>query len=397
MVKIERAERIQSLPPYLFAELDRKRDEVRGRGVDVIDLGVGDPDLPTPEHIRKAAHAAIDDPANHKYPSYAGMARFREAVATWYGRRFDVKLDPKREVLATIGAKEGIAHFPLAYLNPGDVALMTDPGYPVYYTSTIFCGAEPYLLPLTPDNNYLPDLDAVPEDIRRRAKLLWFNYPNNPTGATCDLAFFDKVVRFCDDNQIIACHDAAYTEMTFDDYRPPSFMQADGAREVGVEFHSLSKAYNMTGWRIGMTVGGAEFVKAMGAIKTNVDSGAFRGVQWAAVTALESDQGCIDEMRSVYGERRAAFCDALTEIGLENLRPKATFYVWITVPTGYDSAKFAAFLLEECGIVTTPGSGFGHKLPDGTIGGEGFVRAALTQPTVRLLEAVERIRKARTW
>ncbi|MCA9771029.1 MAG: LL-diaminopimelate aminotransferase, partial [Myxococcales bacterium] len=352
-----------------------------------------DPDLPTPAHIVAEAQKQVANPKNHQYPSYTGMLAYRESVARWYDRRFGVKVDPKTEVLATIGSKEGIANFPLAYVNPGDVVLIPDPGYPVYHTSTLFCGGESYFLPLTKESKFLPVLADIPTDVARRAKILFINYPNNPTGATCEIAFFDEVIAFARAHDVIVCHDAAYTEMAFDGYRPPSFLQAKGAKDVGIEMHSLSKTYNMTGWRIGMAAGNAEFVGGLGKIKTNIDSGAFQAVQYAGMAALDGSQDCVTANCAVYGERRDVFCDGLEALGLRVHRPKATFYVWIETPKGYTAAELAKVFLEQAGIVMTPGTGFGHALRDGTHGGEGYVRAALTQPKERLLEAIERIRK----
>ncbi len=380
----ERAERLRKLPPYLFKELDRKKEEAIDRGMDVIDLGVGDPDLPTPQPIVDAIKEAVQDPENHRYPSYSGMLEFREAVSKWYKKRFGVSLDPEKEVVSLIGSKEGIAHFPLAFIDPGDIALVPSPAYPVYNISTIFSGGISYLMPLLEKNNFLPDLGAIPEDIAKRAKIMFINYPNNPTSAISSRDFFEEVVRFAKRYNIIVCHDAAYTELTFDGYKAPSFLETDGAMDVGIEFHSLSKTYNMTGWRIGFAAGNMELISALGAIKSNIDSGVFQAVQIAAIKALELDESWIKKNIDIYRRRRALFIDALSRVGLSAKDSKATFYLWINVPEGYTSAGFASRLLDEAGIVVTPGNGFGEP-------GEGYIRISVTQKDERLEEAVRRI------
>lgn len=381
-----KAERLRQLPPYLFAEIDRLKAEMVAKGVDVINLGVGDPDLPTPAHIIDELARTAKNPANHQYPSYSGMNDFRVSVAKWYGRRFGVELDPVAEVLTLIGSKEGLAHLPLAFINPGDLALVPSPAYPVYHVATMFAGGESWFMPLLKQNGFLPDLDAIPQEIARRARLIFINYPNNPTGAVADRSFYERVVRFAKEYDIIVCHDAAYTEMSFGGYRPMSFMEVDGARDVGIEFHSLSKTYNMTGWRLGFAVGNREAVSALGQIKSNIDSGAFNAVQWAGIAALEGDQAPVTEMQKIYQERRDILIEGLKRAGLETETPKATFYVWCSTPSGYSSKEFTSLLLREAGIVTTPGSGFGDP-------GEGYVRMALTVPKERIREAVERILK----
>jgi len=385
MERFEKAERLKQLPPYLFKEIDRKKAEVKARGVDIIDLGVGDPDLPTPEHIIGEMKRAVDDPLNHQYPSYSGMNDFKEAVARWYGERFSVDLDPGSEVVSLIGSKEGIAHLPLAFINPGDVSLVPSPAYPVYHIATLFAGGESYFMPLLSENNFLPDLNAIPADVADRAKLMFINYPNNPTSAVADLDFFRAVVSFADKHDILVCHDAAYTEMAFDGYRPPSFLEVEGAKEVGMEFHSLSKTYNMTGWRIGFAVGNSEGVAGLGAIKSNIDSGVFQAVQRAGIEAISGDQACVAEMNRIYSGRRDLMVQGLREAGFELDPPKATFYLWIRVPHGYTSATLATRLLEEAGLVVTPGNGFGDP-------GEGYFRIALTQNRKRLGEAIERLK-----
>ncbi len=381
----EKAERLKKLPPYLFKEIDRKKSEVRARGVDIIDLGIGDPDLPTPPHIIEALKRAAEDPANHRYPSYSGMGNFKEAVAKWYQERFGVELNPDTEVISLIGSKEGIAHFPLAFVNPGDVALVPAPAYPVYHTATMFAGGKSYFMPLLMENRFLPDLNAIPDEITSRARIMFINYPNNPTSAIADLEFFTKVVEFARDNDILVCHDAAYTEMAFDGYSPPSFLAADGAREVGIEFHSLSKTYNMTGWRIGFAVGNREAIEGLGAIKSNIDSGAFQAVQMAGIEAIRGDQSCVRDMVQIYSRRRDLMVRGLQNVGFEMESPRATFYLWIKVPGGYTSAELAEHLLEDAGLVVTPGNGFGEP-------GEGYFRIALTQKRERLAEAVQRLK-----
>ena len=383
---IDRAERLKRLPPYLFQEIDRLKAELMAKGVDVINLGVGDPDLPTPGHIVQELGRAAKDPANHQYPSYSGMNDFKGSVARWYGRRFGVELDAGSEVLTLIGSKEGIAHFPLAYINPGDLALVPSPAYPVYSITTMFAGGESYFMPLLRENGFLPDLTAIPPDVARRAKLIFINYPNNPTGATAERDFFRRIIDFAREYDLIVCHDAAYTEMGFDGYRPMSFLELPGAKDVGIEFHSLSKTYNMTGWRLGFAVGNAGILEGLGQVKSSIDSGQFNAVQYAGIAALESDQSCVAEMQKIYQDRRDALIGGLREIGLNPEVPKATFYVWCPVPAKYKSKEFTALLLREAGIVTTPGSGFGEP-------GEGYIRLALTVSKERIEEAIQRIRE----
>ena len=383
---LAKAARLAQLPPYLFQEIDRLKADLLAKGVDVINLGVGDPDLPTPDHIIERLQEAAEDPSTHQYPSYSGMNNFRISVAGWYQRRFGVELDPLREVLTLIGSKEGIAHFPLAFINPGDLALVPTPAYPVYQVAMLFAGGESYFMPLVRENNFLPDLSAIPPDTARRAKLMFLNYPNNPTGATAERDFYERVVAFAREYDVVVCHDAAYSEMAFDGYRPMSFLEIPGAKEVAIEFHSLSKTYNMTGWRLGFAVGNARLIEGLGQVKSNIDSGAFNAVQWAGIAALEGDQQCLTEMQQTYQERRDVLIAGLRRVGIEPVIPKATFYVWCPTPPGYTSADFTSLLLKECGIVTTPGSGFGAP-------GEGYVRLALTVNKARIAEAVARIEK----
>lgn len=382
----ERANRLKELPPYLFQELDRLKAEVQAKGVDIIDLGVGDPDLPTPPHIVKALQEAVEDPSTHRYPSYSGMNDFRDCVARWYEKRFGVQLEPSREVITLIGSKEGIAHIPLAFINPGDVVLVPSPAYPVYHAGTVLAGGKSYFMPLTAEKNFLPDLDAIPPSVASQAKMMFINYPNNPTGATAEADFYERIVAFAKKYDIIVCHDAAYSEMCFDGYRPMSFLEIKGAKDVGIEFHSLSKTYNMTGWRLGFAVGNRDVIAGLGQVKSNIDSGAFNAVQKAGIVALEGDQSCVLDMRRIYQERRDVLVEGLRSAGLSPCVPKATFYVWCPVPAGETSTGFAMKLLKEAGIVTTPGSGFGEP-------GEGYVRMALTVTKERIAEAVERIKK----
>lgn len=380
------SDRINALPPYLFAAIDEARDELIAKGVDVIDLGVGDPDLPTHPHIVEAMQKAVCDPNTHQYPSYAGMPEFRKAAAEWCEKYKGIRVDPATEVLSLIGSKEAVAHIPLAFINPGDVVLYTEPGYPVYKIGTLFAGGEPYPLPLKAENNFLPDLDSIPADVLKKAKLFFFNYPNNPTAATADMAFFEKVVKFCKKHDIIAVHDDAYSQMTYDGYEAPSFLAAEGAMDIGMELYSHSKTYNMTGWRLGFAVGNKALIKGLGKVKSNVDSGVFDAIQIAGIAALTSSQDCVEETNKIYEERRNALIEGLTAMGLEVKPPKATFYVWAPVPKGFTSINFAKLLLEEAGIVATPGVGFGNA-------GEGYIRFALTKSADRIKEAVERMKK----
>ncbi len=387
-MRIEKAERLKRLPPYLFKELDRQKEEVRAKGVDIIDLGVGDPDLPTSPHIIEALKSAAQDHANHRYPSYSGMVDFNAAVVEWYRGRFNVSLDIDSEVVTLIGSKEGIAHIPLALINPGDIALVASPGYPVYHIGTQFAGGEPYFMDLLKANSFLPDLESIPSEVVKKAKMMFINYPNNPTAAVATKEFFDSVVAFADKHDIIVCHDAAYSEMSYDGFKPMSFLEVDGAKSVGIEFHSLSKTYNMTGWRIGFAVGCADLVNALGQVKSNIDSGVFQAVQIAGVAALKGDQACVDQMRRTYQERRDILVGGLRSLGLSVEKPRATFYVWMDVPKGYSSAEFSSRLLSDAGIVTTPGNGFGSA-------GEGYIRMALTVAKERMKEVVERIKNTK--
>ena len=385
-MQIERARRIAQLPPYLFAEIDKKKTEMRKRGMDLIDLGIGDPDLPTPPPIIERLKKASEDSRNHRYPSYEGMLEFRTAVAEWYQRRFGVNLDPATEVLSLIGSKEGIAHIPLAFVDPGDVVLVPSPGYPVFSVATLFAGGIPHVLPLRKEDGFLPNFAEIPKSLAKKAKLLFINYPNNPTAAVAERPFYKAVIDFAQRYQIIVCHDAAYSEIAFEGYQPLSFLEIEGAKEVGIEFHSLSKTFNMTGWRIGFAVGHAEIVSALGKVKTNIDSGVFQAIQEAGIEALRHFDTPVPEAIQVYQKRRDVMVTGLREIGLEVDLPKATFYLWIQVPKKYTSSLFATLLLEQAGIVATPGNGFGEE-------GEGYVRMALTVDEPRLREAIERLKR----
>ena len=382
------AKRVEKLPPYLFAEISKKIAAKRAAGVDIVTFGIGDPDIPTPAHIMKAMFEASSDPVNHRYPESEGLPEFRRAVADWYKRRFDVDLDPDKEVQPLIGSKEGIAHVALCLVDPGDVALVPDPGYPVYSVGTMFAGGEVHYMPLREEDGFLPDFSAVPEDVARRAKVLWLNYPNNPTGAIADLAFFEEAVRFAKKYDIAICHDGPYSEVAYDGYRPVSFLQAEGAMEVGIEFHSLSKSYNMTGWRIGMAVGNPVLIDALMRVKSNVDSGIPQAIQRMAITALEGPQDCIDEHNATYQRRRDRLVEALRSIGMRVEPPKASLYVWAHVPDGFTSVEFAARMIDDIGVVMTQGTGYGQY-------GEGFVRLSLTIPDAQLEEGVRRIKEWR--
>ncbi|MQB00932.1 MAG: aminotransferase class I/II-fold pyridoxal phosphate-dependent enzyme [Actinobacteria bacterium] len=383
------ARRIEKLPPYLFAEIDRKVAEAKGRGADIISFGVGDPDLPTPQHVVEALIEAARDAGTHRYPSYTGMPEFRKAIADWYGRRFEVRLDPDTQVQPLVGSKEGIFHLPVAFVDPGDVALVPDPGYPVYETGTILAGGEAHLLPLREQNDFLPDLGSIPRDVLERSKVLWVNYPSNPTSATADLDFFVEAVAFCRRYNLLLAHDAAYTEITYDGYVAPSALEVDGAEKCVVEFHSLSKTYNMTGWRIGWVAGAPAAVEAIKRLKTNIDSGIFDAVQRAGIAALEGPEGPLRDTVGIYQRRRDLLCDALKSMGIVVEPPKGSIYVWVPVPVGHTSESFTTFLLDEVDIVVAPGNGYGPT-------GEGFVRFSLTLPDDRLEEGVERLRKVVT-
>jgi len=379
------AKRVEALPPYLFAELDKKLSAKRAEGVDVISLGVGDPDLPTPDHIVQAMREAVADPSTHRYPSYYGGPEFRGAVAGWYARRFGVQLDPETEVMALIGSKEGIGHIAFAYIDPGDEALIPDPGYPVYGVSTRLAGGRPVSLPMTEASGFLPDLDAA--RVGGRTKTIWLNFPSNPTAAVADLDTFERAVAFAHEHDLLLLHDAAYTEITFDGYVAPSALQVPGAKDVSLEFGSASKFYNMTGWRIGWAAGSAEAIRALGVVKTNLDSGQFTAVQRAAIAALEGPEEHLDELRAIYQRRRDLVVGTLNDLGWSLKPPLGSCYVWVPTPDGESSAAFADRLLDRTGVFVAPGSGYGQR-------GEGFVRFSLTVPDDRLVEAMDRIGRA---
>ncbi len=378
------SKRIENLSPYLFVEINKKIAEKRAKGEDIVSFAVGDPDIPTPPHIINKLCQAAQDPANHRYPETAGLLELRQAIAWWYEKRFGVSLDAGKEVLPLIGSKEGVAHIALCFIDPGDIALVPDPAYPVYSVSTILAGGKPYYMPLVEENGFLPNLDAIPEQILQEAKLLWINYPNNPTSAIADLDFFNGVVEFAQKHDLAVCHDGPYSEVAFDGYQPVSFMQADEAMEVGVEFHSLSKSYNMTGWRIGMVVGNAQMIDALKRVKSNLDSGIPQAIQYAAIEALTASQDCIQEHNTIYQKRRDLIIDVLNSIGFKAKSPKASLYIWAKVPEGYTSGDLATDLLEEIGVVVTPGVGYGKN-------GEGYVRLSLTIPDAELVKGLSRL------
>lgn len=390
-MQIKYNQKIMSLPPYLFIELDRKKKQLQQQGVDIISLGVGDPDLPTPQHVVESMQKAVADPKNHQYPFGRGIKEFCTAVANWYKKRFSVELDPETEIHALIGSKEGIAHLPLAFVDSQDYVLVPDPGYPVYQSATIFAGGNVWYLPLKPENDFLPNLDEIPKDVLSKTKLMFLNYPNNPTTQVATKKFFEKVVELAKEYNIIVAHDCAYSEIYFvddknDDTIPPiSFLSTPGAKDVGVEFHSLSKTYNMTGWRVGFVCGNKDIIAGLAKVKDNYDSGVFTAIQIAAITALEGPQECVENNRQIYKERRDLLISGLKSLGLEPFFPKATFYVWCRVPKGETSVSFADKLL-SVGIVCTPGVGMGKN-------GEGFVRFALTVPKERIEEAIYRMKK----
>ena len=378
------SEKLRSLPPYLFASIDELKREKLNEGIDLIDLGVGDPDMPTPSNVIDALCEAARDPKNHRYPSYEGMIEFREAIVEWYKRRFGVSLDPEKEAMTLIGSEEGIAHIPFAFLDEGDVALIPDPAYTVYRIGCILAGGRPVEMPLLEENGFKPDLEMIDEKTRKEAKIIFINYPNNPTAATAEKEFYKEVIDFAAENEIIVCNDNAYSEIYYDGQKPPSFLEVKNAKEVGAEFNSLSKIYNMTGWRIGFLVGNEDIIKGLGMVKANIDSGASNAVQIAGIEALRGDQTCVESNRRIYKERRDSLLKGIEHLGLKADKPRATFYVWARVPEEYDSMKFTKLLLDKAGIVVTPGVGFGRY-------GEGYVRFSLTEKVERIEEGVRRI------
>jgi LL-diaminopimelate aminotransferase len=381
---MEFAKRLDRLPPYLFVQVNRRIAELEAKGKNIVNFGIGDPDLPTPPHIIERLCRAARDPANHRYPETGGLPELRQTIAGWYEQRFGVTLNPAKEVLPLLGSKEGIGHIALCFVEPGDVTLVPDPGYPPFSLGTILAGGEPYFVPLKEENDFLLDFEAVPDDVADKAKLMWLNYPNNPTGATAGIDFFERAVRFAQKHDLAICHDAPYTEVAFDGYKAPSFMQIPGARKVGVEFHSLSKTYDMTGWRIGMMVGNADMVNALFRVKSNLDSGVPQAIQFAAMEALRGSQKHIAEHNAILQRRRDRLLNVLDGIGLKARTPRATFYIWARVPQGYTSLDFTTKLLDEVGIAVTPGPGYGKE-------GEGYIRFSLTLSDDRLEEGARRL------
>ena len=376
--------RMDKLPPYLFVEINRKIAEKRAKGIDIVSFAIGDPDMPTPQHIIDKICVEARNPINHRYPETAGLPDLCRAIAQWYKGRFGVDLDPSKEVLPLLGSKEGIGHISFCFVDPGDLVLVTDPGYPVYSTSTILAGGEPYFVKLSEEKGFLPDLEAIPEKVIQKAKILWLNYPNNPTGAVAGLGFFEKAVHFARKNDLAICHDAPYTEVAFDGYRPHSFMEVSGAKDVAVEFHSLSKTYNMTGWRIGMAVGNPRMIDALFRFKSNLDSGIPQAIQFSAIAGLTGPQDSIAERNVIYQRRRDKLVRALKETGIKPFVPKATFYIWAKAPEGYTSVGLTTELLEKANVAVTPGTGYGSA-------GEGYIRLSITLPDDRLEEGVKRL------
>ncbi len=386
MALTDPSNRLEAIPPYAFAEIERLRAEKQAAGIDVISLGIGDPDTPTFPHIVEAMQKAVANPGTHQYPSNRGRAEYREALTNFYERRFGVSLDPATQVIPAIGAKECIYNLCFAFLDPGDVALASDPGYPVYTGGPILAGAEPVLLPLLAERDFTPDLDAIPAEALAKARLMFINYPNNPTGAVAPDGFFERVVELAREHEFLVVHDNAYSETTYDGYDAPSFLATPGALDVGVEVFSLSKGFNMTGWRCAAVLGNAEAITTYWRLKTNVDSGLFEAVQLAGAAALDGPQAAIGEMNSIYRRRRDLVVDALGAIGVDVASPRGTIYVWAPVPEGHTSTSFAAMVLEEAAVVVSPGSMYGPS-------GEGFFRISLTTPDERISEAVERMRE----
>lgn len=380
------SKRLQSLPAYLFLEIDKAKRKARQQGRDIIDLGVGDPDQPTPEFISEALYRAVGDPASHRYALDQGMPVLRQAIAHWYKKRFSVDLDPDKEILPLIGSKEGIAHFPLAFTNPGDYSLIPDPCYPPYKGGTIFAGGRIHLLPLLEPNNFLIDLKKIPQAILKKSRLFYMNYPNNPTGATCGIDFYKKVGEFARKNKLIVISDLAYSEIVYDGYRPSSFFEVEGAKEIGIEFHSLSKTCNMTGWRLGWASGNKNLIAGLAKVKSNIDSGIFSAIQMAGVRALEKSDEHIQKMCRLYQERRNTLVDGLNSLGWKVNKPKATFYIWARIPKGKNSIDFAGEFLKKADLIVTPGVGFGKY-------GEGYIRFALTVEKSRIQEAIDRLKK----
>jgi len=379
------SKKLEKIPPYLFIEIDRMKKKAISEGKDIISFGVGDPDLPTPDFIVRAGQKALARPQNHQYPFGAGAKNFRQAVADWYKRRFGVELNPENEIMALIGSKEGIGHFPLAFIDEGDIALVPEPGYPVYANATVLAGGQPYFMPLKQENGFLPDFSRIPEEIFRRTKIMFLNYPNNPTSAVAEEQVFSQAVQLAKKYDFIIAHDAAYSEIYFEQ-KPISFLAVAGAKEVGIEFHSLSKTFNMTGWRIGMAVGNEKIIAALTRIKDNYDSGVFTAIQEAATVALADGDEFAEKNRQVYRRRRQVLAQGLKTLGWDFTLPPATFYFWVKVPAGFSSFDFSRKCLKDSAIVVTPGSGLGPS-------GEGYIRMALTVDEKRIAEAVSRLAK----
>lgn len=382
---MKRSKKLDRIPPYLFQRIDKKKEEARKKGIDLIDFGVGDPDLPTPLHIVNKMKEAVMDARNHNYPPYEGMLSFRKAVADWYLKRFGVELNPEKEVLSLIGSKEGLAHVFQAFLDPKDVSLVPNPAYPVYEMCTLLNNGEPYLMPLKEENGFLPDLSKIDPEALKKAKLMIINYPNNPTGAIATKEFLEEAVSFAKKHEILLCMDLAYSEIAYDGYRPPSIFEIKGAKDIAIEFHSLSKTYNMTGWRIGMAVGNEKAISALGVVKSNIDSGIFKAIQVAAIEALTGPQDCIKEAVNIYQGRRDILVEGLRNLGWKANVPKASFYLWIKVPDNYDSTSFSEYLLENAGLVVVPGNGYGKY-------GEGYIRLTLTVKEEKIKEALNRLK-----
>jgi LL-diaminopimelate aminotransferase len=379
---MEISERLKKVPPYLFVELDRLKNEKINQGIDVIDLGIGDPDIPTPSEIVEVAKRALEKKEYHRYPSNLGSLFFRKAVADYMKKRFGVIFDPEKEILALIGSKEGIAHFPIGFVNPGDVVLCPDPAYPVYYLGTIFADGIPYYMPLTWENEFLPDLGKIPQEILEKAKIIWLNYPNNPTGAVAKKDFFKEVIKFAKKYNIIVAHDAAYIEMYYEE-PPISIFEIDGAKDVAIEFHSLSKTFCMTGWRIGFAVGNSFLVSTLAKVKSNIDSGVFTAIQEAGAYALNNLENIVPSLIKVFKKRRDLVSLELEKLEYQFIKPSATFYLWVKTPKGFSSQEFCKKVLQDVGVVVTPGAGFGKA-------GEGYFRIALTVEEERLKEAIQR-------
>lgn len=379
------SKKLEKIPPYLFIEIDRMKKQAIAEGKDIISFGVGDPDLPTPDFIVQAGQQALAKAENHQYPFGAGSINFRRAVARWYKRRFAVDLNPESEVIALIGSKEGIGHFPLGFVDAGDIVLVPEPGYPVYGNATVFAGGRIYYMPLKEENNFLPDFSRIPESVFRRTKIMFLNYPNNPTSAVCPSDFFKEAIRLAKKYDFIIAHDAAYSEIYFEN-KPISFLEVTGAKEVGVEFHSLSKTFNMTGWRVGMAVGGEKIISVLTKVKDNYDSGVFTAIQEAATVALDSGDEFAEKNRKIYRQRRDVLATGLKTLGWDFILPPATFYFWVKVPAGYSSFEFTKKIFQEAFVLTTPGSGLGPS-------GEGYIRLAMTVSSERISEAIERLLK----